>query len=180
MNAETGQRRGGRALGAAAVATLLAAAAPAAAQLSPSGGPIAYSADNLEYADQSRTLVLIGAVEVAQGTATLRANKLTLFFNSAEAAASQALGSNDIDRIVAEGDVFYIRPEQTAHGDRAEYVTASDSVTFSGNVVVASDENVVRGETLVLELGSGRTTVKPGEGPGQRVRGVFRTRPAGQ
>ena len=44
-------------------------------------------------------------------------------------------------------------------------------MTFSGNVVVASDENVIRGETLVLQIGNRRTTIRPQ--PGQRVRGVF-------
>jgi lipopolysaccharide export system protein LptA len=44
-------------------------------------------------------------------------------------------------------------------------------VTFTGNVVVASDENVIRGETLVLQIGSRRTTIRPG-GNG-RVQGVF-------
>jgi len=49
-------------------------------------------------------------------------------------------------------------------------------VTFTGNVVVASDENVIRGETLVLEISGGRTTIKPG-GAG-RVQGVFRPKAA--
>jgi lipopolysaccharide export system protein LptA len=48
---------------------------------------------------------------------------------------------------------------------------AQDAVTFTGNVVVASEENVIRGETLVLQIGSRRTTIRPT--PGQRVRGVF-------
>jgi lipopolysaccharide export system protein LptA len=44
-------------------------------------------------------------------------------------------------------------------------------VTFSGNVVVASDDNVIRGETLVLQIGSRRTSIRPNTG--ERVRGVF-------
>ncbi|NDC58178.1 MAG: hypothetical protein EBZ50_04995 [Alphaproteobacteria bacterium] len=75
------------------------------------------------------------------------------------------------------GGLYYVRPEQTARGDNAVYEMKSDTVTFTGRVVVASDENVVKGDTMVLEIGNRRTTVKPGSGPGQRVRGVFRTRP---
>ena len=37
--------------------------------------------------------------------------------------------------------------------------------------MVASDENVIRGETLVLQIGTRRTTIRPQAG--QRVRGVF-------
>ena len=47
----------------------------------------------------------------------------------------------------------------------------SNGGSITGNVVVASEENVIRGETLVLQIGTRRTTIRPQ--PGQRVRGVF-------
>jgi lipopolysaccharide export system protein LptA len=156
-------------------------APPALAQLSSSGGPVAYSADGLEYFDDQRKLILTGKVEVAQNDATLRADKLTLFFaptSTAGVTPGQGFASNDIQRILAEGNVYYIRPEQTAHGAQAVYEAGADTITFTGNVVVASDENVIRGETMVLQVGTRRTTVKPGGAPGERVRGVFRTRGA--
>lgn len=149
-----------------------AAGAPASAQLSARGGPISYSADNLEYMDGNRQLVLTGNVDVVQDDSRLQSDKLTLFFKGGATGASNALGTGDIDKIIAEGQVFYVRPDQKARGDRAVYETASDSVTFTGNVVVATDENVIRGETLVLEISGGRTTIRPGSG--NRVQGVFR------
>lgn len=157
---------------AAAVVTV-ALAAPAMAQLSSGGGPISYSADNLEYTDNQRQLVLTGNVDVTQGDSRLQSDKLTLFFAAgAQGAGGNALGTGDIERIIAEGQVYYRRPEQVARGNRAVYEVSSDSVTFTGNVVVASDENVMRGETLVLEIGSGRTVFRPGSTG--RVQGVFR------
>jgi lipopolysaccharide export system protein LptA len=81
------------------------------------------------------------------------------------------LGSGDIERMIAEGEVYYIRPSQDARGDRAVYDVSADSVTFTGNVIIMSDENVIRGNTLVLQIGSRRTTIRPQAG--QRVRGVF-------
>lgn len=160
----------------AAGAFLLAAAAigPAHAQLSEGGGPVSYSADNLEYFDGERRLVLTGDVDIVQNDARLRADRITLFFSQSSgggAQGGQGLGSGDIERMIAEGEVYYVRPQQSARGNRAVYEIANDSVTFSGNVVVASDENVIRGETLVLQIGSRRTTIRPT--PGQRVRGVF-------
>lgn len=159
----------------AALLGLAAISAPAQAQLSASGGPISYSADNLEYMDGNRQLVLTGNVDVVQNDSRLQSDKLTLYF-SAGSSGGNTLGTGDIDRIVAEGQVYYVRPDQKARGDRAVYETASDSVTFTGNVVVASDENVIRGETLVLEISGGRTTIRPG-GEG-RVQGVFRPKAA--
>ncbi len=150
---------------------LMALAAPAQAQLSAQGGPISYSADNLEYTDDQRQLVLTGNVDVVQSDSRLQSDKLTLFFK-AGAQGSGAIGTGDIDRILAEGQVYYVRPEQKARGDRAVYDVTTDSVTFTGNVVVASTENVIRGETLVLQISGGRTTIRPTASG--RVQGVFR------
>jgi lipopolysaccharide export system protein LptA len=160
----------------AAGAFVLAAfsAAPAHAQLSEGGGPVSYSADNLEYFDGERRLVLTGDVDIVQNDARLRADRITLFFSQStggQQGSQQGLGAGDIQRMIAEGEVYYVRPSQSARGNRAVYEIADDSVTFSGNVVVASDENVIRGETLVLQIGSRRTTIRPQAG--QRVRGVF-------
>ncbi len=165
----------------AALVVLAAAGAPTpgAAQISSNGGPIAYSADNLEYLDEVRQLILIGNVDVTQDDARLQANRLTLFFQPNAAASISGVGSGDIDRIVADGDVHYIRPEQKARGDRAIYETRTDTVTFSGNVVVSSEESVIRGETLVLQVSDGRTVIKPSAKPGGRVQGVFRPRQPG-
>jgi lipopolysaccharide export system protein LptA len=161
-------------LAATAFAAACCAAAPAFAQLSEGGGPVSYSADNLEYFDAERRLVLVGDVDIVQNDARLRADRITLTFSrstSGQANTGGGLGSGDIERMVAEGEVYYVRPAQSARGNRAVYETAADSVTFTGNVVVASDENVIRGETLVLQIGSRRTTIRPQQG--QRVRGVF-------
>ena len=49
----------------------------------------------------------------------------------------------------------------------------ADSVTFTGNVVVSSADNVIRGETLVLQVGTGRTLLSPAAKPGERVQGVI-------
>ncbi|MEZ5995473.1 MAG: LptA/OstA family protein [Hyphomonadaceae bacterium] len=159
----------------AAMAALVTAiaASPAQAQLSSGGGPVSYSADSLEYFDGDRRLVLTGDVDVVQNDARLRADRITLFFSGSGqgGASGEGLASGDIERMIAEGEVYYIRPDQDARGDRAVYDIGQDSVTFTGNVIVMSQENVIRGETLVLQIGSRRTTIRPQ--PGQRVRGVF-------
>ncbi len=149
----------------------LAAAAPAHAQLSDSGGPVAYSADNLEYFDGERRLVLTGDVDIVQGDARLRADSVTLFFGASANPNTQGLGAGDIERMIAVGEVYYVRPAQSARGDRAVYEVAQDAVTFSGNVVLASDSGLLRYETMTFRIRD-RTATLPRQ-PGQRVRGVF-------
>lgn len=161
-------------LAAGAFLAMTMGAAPAFAQLSEGGGPVSYSANNLEYFDAERRLVLTGDVDIVQNDARLRADRITLYFSASSGGGQQGgqgLGSGDIERMLAEGEVYYVRPAQSARGNRAVYEVSQDSVTFTGNVVVMSDENVIRGETLVLQIGSRRTTIRPQQG--QRVRGVF-------
>jgi lipopolysaccharide export system protein LptA len=160
------------ALAAGVFAVAALGASNAHAQLSENGGPVSYSADNLEYFDAEHRLVLTGDVDIVQNDARLRADHITLYFSqSTGGTEAQGLASGDIERMIAEGEVYYVRPSQSARGNRAVYEVNQDSVTFSGNVVVASDENIIRGETLVLQIGSRRTTIRP-DASG-RVRGVF-------
>ena len=160
-------------LAAGLAVSALAASGPAAAQLSETDGPISYSANNLEYFDGDRRLVLTGDVDIVQNDARLRASSVTLFFAPGQGGQT-GLASGDIQRMVADGDVYYVRPTQQARGDHAVYEAASDTATFTGNVVVAGDENVIRGETLVLHIKGGTSTLRPSGG--ERVRGVFRPR----
>jgi lipopolysaccharide export system protein LptA len=166
-----------RAIAASLVLALLGAASPALAQLSEQGGPVSYSADTLEYFDAERRLVLTGDVDLIQADARLRADRLTLYFAPAAASAAPSpgaapgLGSGDIQRMIAEGEVYFVRPTQSARGNRAVYDTAQGDVTFTGNVVVASADNVIRGETMVLRIDTRQTTIRPA--PGERVRGVL-------
>lgn len=175
-------RQHARVLALGAFLAALALSQPAHAQLSEGGGPVSYSADSLEYFDAERRLVLTGDVDIVQNDARLRSDRLTMFFSGSSAgpaapaaegqpAQAAGLGSGDIERMVAEGEVYFVRPQQSARGNRAVYDVASDSVTFTGNVVVASSENVIRGDTMVLQVGTRRTTIRPAGGG--RVRGVF-------
>ena len=158
------------AAGAFLAATL--AGPTAHAQLSEGGGPVSYSADNLEYFDGERRLVLVGDVDIVQNDARLRADRITLFFSASTGGEqTQGLASGDIERMIAEGEVYYVRPTQSARGNRAVYDVRQASVTFSGNVVVASEENVIRGETMVLNISNRRTVIRPDSSG--RVRGVF-------
>jgi lipopolysaccharide export system protein LptA len=165
------------AIAATLVSATLLSIPGAQAQLSAARGPIAYSADTLEYQEDKRVLLLTGNVDVTQDNTRLQADRLTITFKPAGAAQAGAeVGAGDIDRMVAEGRVFYVRPQQKARGDRAIYDTNSDTVTFSGNVVIASDDNVTRSDLVVLEVSNQRTTFRPGAG--KRVEGVIRPRSA--
>lgn len=150
-------------------------ATPALAQFSSRGGPIDISANEVEIVDTEHLAVWRGAVDVLQNGNRLRANELKIYFaqapagNAASGAAAPGRSWGKVERAVADGDVFVISPGQTARGDHGVYDMAADTVTLTGDVVVAQGKSVVHGNHLVIDLKTNHATMAS-QG---RVRGVF-------
>lgn len=147
-------------------------------------GPVDISADQSEVFNTQRMQVWQGNVEVVQGQDRLRAPKLTVFFNARASGAVKAGGPKTegagdfggIDRMEADGPVYFSSPTQNARGDHGTYNAAADTITITGNVVLVQDKNVVTGERLVVDQKTGHSTLVSGQkagGGGKRVRGVF-------
>ena len=166
-------------------------AAPAAAQFAPGGGPIDITADQLELVDAQHLAVWRGDVEALQGRNRMRADVLNIYFagtpSSSATGSAGAPGRNwgKVQRVTAEGNVFYISPTQTARGDHGVYEQGSDSITITGDVIVVQGQSVVHGDKLAIDLKTNRATMVSdarGTGAHGRVRGIFYpndTTPAG-
>jgi lipopolysaccharide export system protein LptA len=162
---------------------LLAAAAvlaggPASAQLSGSGGPIDITADELELIDAQHLAIWRGDVEALQGGNRMRAGEIRIFFAGSGGASAGAPGRNwgPVTRIEAGGTVYFVTPQQTARGNAGVYELTSNTITLTGDVIVAQGQSVVRGDRLVVDVKSGRATMASGargRNASGRVRGVF-------
>jgi lipopolysaccharide export system protein LptA len=161
-------------------ATTLCADA-ALAQFAPGGGPIDITADELELVDAQHLAIWRGDVEALQGRNRMRADVLNIYFNGAPSTGSTsgvAPGRNwgKVQKVVAEGKVFYISPTQTARGDHGLYDLASNSITITGDVIVSQGQSVVHGDRMVIDVKSGQATMQSnakGRGAKGRVRGIF-------
>ena len=143
------------------------AAAPAYAQISSEGGPIYINSDRTESLERERQVLLVGNVDIQQGDARLRADKVTLTFADKQGGtATSTLGGSfgQIQSMLAEGQVFYVTPELKAKGDRGVYEAAIDTITMTGNVALMRGRDVAEGETLKLEVKNRRTTLDGGDG----------------
>ena len=161
-----------------------AKAAPAAQQgggigFSSTGGPIDITADRSESFQPQRRSVWEGNVIAVQGTDKLQTPHLEVFFaesgaHPAQAASAAGPDMGRIERMEAEGPVYFVTPTQQAKGDHATYDATADTITLTGNVILLQDKNVVKGEKLVIEQKSGHSTLyaSPKVDKG-RVRGVF-------
>jgi lipopolysaccharide export system protein LptA len=177
------------ALGVALAAVSLAAGAQGIA--TQSNAPMDISADNGTFVNNACESTWSGSAEVLQGTTRLRAAVIRAFFKKKPGGESGASASGPAaaglpggpqsncgatERIEAEGDVFYVTPDQTAHGDRAIYTADNDQIVMTGNVIVVQGKNVVHGDRLTIQVATREAQMASdakGRGAPNRVRGVF-------
>ena len=152
-----------------ALAALLFTAGAASAQLSPDGGPIQVNADRLDVFEKENRAVYVGNVDVVQSTARLQADKLTINFKTSGEGPEGGLsaGFTSPDTMVAEGDVFYVTPDLKARGDKGIYTSDTDTVEFTGNVILSRGEDIAQGECLTLQISAGQSTLGCGTGTGR-------------
>jgi len=136
----------------------------ASGQLSDQGGPIRVSADRSSVMDREREVVMTGNVDIIQGDARLRADKVTLSYSGDGAGSGVGGGFGDIRTMFAEGEVFYITPDLRARGDTGEYVAETERITLSGEVVLIRCNDVARGRQLIIDVAAGTSTLSGGDG----------------
>lgn len=158
----------------------------AMAQIAGGGGPIDVTADQLEMIDAQKMAIWKGNVDASQGANRLLADQLNIYF-SGQASGPQAAGGGglgkswgDVQRMVADGKVFFMSPTQTARGQHAVYEVVPDTITITGDVAVVQGENVVRGDTLVIHVKTGNASFvsnDKGRNKPERVRAVIYSNP---
>jgi len=162
-----------------ATALFVAAVGPngASAQVdTKSKAPIDITANEAEVTNSKCQSVWRGAAEAVQDKARLRADTITVYSTPKGANTDGQQSCGQTERIVADGNVYYVTQQQNVRGDHAVYSQASDQVVITGNVIVVQGNDVARGSKLTLNV-STRDAVMESDvsGPGKpgRVRGVF-------
>jgi len=184
------------ALGLAVAAAALVADAQGIAPQS--NGPMDISADSTVFVNGACESTWSGSAEVLQGTTRLRANEIRAFFKKKPpgpgGAAAQGGGPvggvpggpqancGATERIEAEGDVYYVTPDQNARGDHATYTADNSLIIMTGNVIVVQGKNVIHGNRLTIHVETREAQMESdakGRGNPNRVRGVFYQNPSG-
>lgn len=162
----------------AALAALAVSAAgsaqDAAGEAAAERRPLAVSAENFEVFEARGLAVYAGNVNAVRGESRLRADRIEVHFRPGEGG-----GFGEVTRLTAEGDVYYVTPEEVARGDRGEYDVQAEVIVLTGGVVLTRGCNVSTGDRLIARLQEGYTELQGSgeavEGPDQRVRSVFFT-----
>jgi lipopolysaccharide export system protein LptA len=119
--------------------------------------PVTVQAAGLVVRDKDKVATFSGNVHVTQGDTEMRSKTLVVFYaDPNKPGPTHAAGDQQqIRRIEATGDVRVTQKDQTAVGDTGVLDMKSNTVTLNGNVVVTRSNDVVRGQRLVVDLGSG-------------------------
>lgn len=141
---------------------LTPAAEKAPASRYDSSQPINISADRLEADDVTRQVKFVGNVAARQGDVVIYAAALTLFYLE---------GSQEVDRIEADGEVRIVQGDRVATADKGVFYRADGRVVLTGNARVHQGTDFVEGEVITVLLGEEKSIVQGREG--SRVNAVF-------
>jgi lipopolysaccharide export system protein LptA len=165
------------ALVAAALALSFVGGPTASAQVDTrSKAPIDITAEQAEVSNARCVAIWRGSAEAIQEKTRIRADSLTVYSRSKAGGADDKPACGGVERIEADGHVFYVTPDQNARGDHAVYVQASDQIVMTGDVVVVQGQNVARGDKLTIKVSTREAVMESsatGSGKPGRVRAVF-------
>ena len=130
------------------------------------------AAATLEVRDKDRMATFTGDVHVVQGDTEMRCKSLVVFYDeepNAKGAKGARAAASKFAQIEAKGGVTVTQKEQNATGDSGIFDMRANTVTLIGNVIVTRGTDVLRGQRLFVDLGTGVTKM---DGTG-RVEGLF-------
>jgi lipopolysaccharide export system protein LptA len=164
---------------AAAMAAVFLAAVPAGAQSvtgtfgdpkSDKSQDIHIEADVLEIEQKKQQATFTGRVDATRGTLRLRSNTLVAEYREVKQGAST---KTEITKLDARGNVIVTSKDKKAVSEWAIMLPQTGKVTMGGNVVLTQGETVIEGETLEMDLNTGKSRVIGSKARNGRVKGVF-------
>lgn len=146
-------------IGASAILALFSP--PATAQSMRVDEAVEITSDRSEYLRNEGVGVATGNVVATQNNGRLTTDKLTIVCTKTVANAAEDKPScESMEQLVADGNVLYVTRDVKIHGDRANYDYRTDTLTVTGNVILArGTEGLVRGNKVVYKVDEGRTVV---------------------
>jgi lipopolysaccharide export system protein LptA len=135
------------------------------------GDPIRITSDKLVTDNAKRSARFSGHVKAVQGDTVITADQLTIFFKSGGNAASN-ISNNDIERLLAEGQVRIEFDNKVAVSNQAVYIVAERKLILSGpGSKVISDQDEISGSKITFFRDDGRVQL---EGDGRnRVNAII-------
>ena len=128
--------------------------------------PIEIVADTMEWNKQLGQAIAIGNAKAIQGESIIKADKIIAVLNKTD--------NQKITKLLASGNVVFLKDKQLATGDKAIYHLEQDKVIITGNVKLERDNNIVKGEKLIIDFITGLSKIE-GSKSNQKVKMKYTT-----
>jgi lipopolysaccharide export system protein LptA len=128
---------------------------------------IKIASDRLDAYDDRNLILFTGNVVVTKENIIINSDKIYLYYSKREegkeASSTGMMGSGEIDRIEAEGNVRVEREDRVVTGDSAIFYNGEQKIIIRGNAEMKEGENVVRGDMITFFLNENRGIVESSE-----------------
>ena len=128
--------------------------------------PIEILADTMEWNKQLGQAIAIGNAKAIQGESIIKADKIIAVLDKTD--------NQKITKLLANGNVEFLKDKQLATGDKAIYHLDQDKVIITGNVKLERDNNIVKGEKLIIDFLTGLSKIE-GSRSNQKVKMKYST-----
>lgn len=109
--------------------------------------PVELAAERLEVDQGTGRATFSGEVVVVQGDLRLSAARVVV-----EYATDPATGRNRIARLLADGGVLLVTPQEAAEAAEAVYDLDAGEIAMAGDVLLTQGANALAGDRLVIDL----------------------------
>ncbi len=141
-------------------------AAPGAEAGCPNINPelaISVGANESEFLKQETRVILRGDVTIDQGVLHLAADEVTIEYLQGDTRDNGSQGK--VNSLLARGTVKIVCENDRAHGGEAFYNVARRTIQLTHDVLLVRKENILKGETLFIDLDTGHMTIEGGGTP---------------
>ena len=128
--------------------------------------PIEILADSMQWNKQLGQAIATGNAKAIQGQTTIKANKIIAVLSEDN--------SQQIKELQAIGKVVFLKDKQLATGDKATYYINQEKVIIRGNVELKRDDNVIKGEKLIIDFLTGLSKME-GSSTNKKVKMKYTT-----
>jgi lipopolysaccharide export system protein LptC len=128
----------------------------------------------LEMRDKEHQATFTGGVTVVQGDSVLKCDSLIVDYRNDNAGPAEAGdAAKQIRHVDGRGHVVLTQLDQTATAETLSFDAKTNKATLLGNVTVTQEQNVVRGDKLVVNLTTGEAHMDVLPDKGAHVESVF-------
>nr|WP_321465898.1 lipopolysaccharide transport periplasmic protein LptA [uncultured Desulfobulbus sp.] len=138
--------------------------------------PISIEANRMVSQEKNNTVIFQGKVDARQGTLTIRADEMTVYYstNKPQTAGAQAdKPTSKVEKLICKNNVKVSQGDWLGTGDRMDYFAPERKVILSGNAKAWQGRNMVAGKTITYFLDQKRSVVEQDRSANGRVRAVI-------